>query len=235
MRRRQPKINWFLVVLVVILIAVVTYVDRFILPTAQTPFMPTPTTTRDPESYVTEAEGDFANGKLLDAINTYLEAIRSTPKDPSLYIALARVQIFAGKYADALVNAENALLLNPNSSMAQALRGWALTEQGNYTAADDSLCKTRFDWIPTTARHMRTMLFYMARCLRTAPAPYINPVETAKDESRTATTMAPTTWRPIGRARMFTNSPATRNWLSRNTWLPSISIKTSLKSTWNSA
>jgi hypothetical protein len=40
MRRRQPKINWFLVILVVILIAVVTYVDRFILPTAQTPFMP---------------------------------------------------------------------------------------------------------------------------------------------------------------------------------------------------
>jgi hypothetical protein len=53
MRRRQPKINWFLVILVVILIAVVTYVDRFILPTAQTPFMPTPTDTRDPESYVT--------------------------------------------------------------------------------------------------------------------------------------------------------------------------------------
>ena len=136
MRQRRPKINWFLVILVVILIAVVTYVDRFILPTAQTPFMPTPTVTRDPESYVTEAQADFDAGKLDDAINTYLEAIRITPKDPSLYIALARVQIFAGKYADALVNAENSLLLNPNSSMAQAVRGWALTQKGNYTAAE---------------------------------------------------------------------------------------------------
>jgi tetratricopeptide (TPR) repeat protein len=190
MRRRQPKINWFLVVLVVILIAVVTYVDRFILPTAQTPFMPTPTTTRDPESYVTEAEGDFANGKLLDAINTYLEAIRSTPKDPSLYIALARVQIFAGKYADALVNAENALLLNPNSSMAQALRGWALTEQGNYTAADDSLQNAlRLD--PNNGQAHAYNAFLYGKMSENSAGPYINPVETAKDESRTATTMAP--------------------------------------------
>ena len=43
------RINWFLVVVLVILIAIVTYVDRFVLPTAQTPFMPTPTVTRDPE------------------------------------------------------------------------------------------------------------------------------------------------------------------------------------------
>ena len=190
MRRRQPKINWFLVVLVVILIAVVTYVDRFILPTAQTPFMPTPTTTRDPESYVTEAEGDFSDGKLLGAINTYLEAIRSTPKDPSLYIALARVQIFAGKYADALVNAENALLLNPNSSMAQALRGWALTEQGNYTAADDSLQNAlRLD--PNNGQAHAYNAFLYGKMSENSAGPYINPVETAKDESRTATTMAP--------------------------------------------
>ncbi len=104
--------------LLVILIAFVTYVDRFVLPTAQTPFMPTPTVTRAPESYVTEAEGLFAEGKLLQSIDTYMEAIRLTPNDPALYIALARVQIFAGKYDDALVNAENSLLLNPNSSMA---------------------------------------------------------------------------------------------------------------------
>ena len=51
MRQKRPRINWFLVAIVVILIAIVTYVDRFILPTAQTPFMPTFTATRDPESY----------------------------------------------------------------------------------------------------------------------------------------------------------------------------------------
>jgi len=190
MRRRQPKINWFLVILVVILIAVVTYVDRFILPTAQTPFMPTPTDTRDPESYVTEAQADFDAGKLDDAISTYLEAIRITPKDPSLYIALARVQIFDGKYADALVNAENSLLLNPNSSMAQALRGWAQTEQGNYTAADTSLQNAlRLD--PNNGQAHAYNAFLYGKMFENSAGPYINPIATAIDESRTSTTMAP--------------------------------------------
>jgi len=190
LRRRQPRINWFLVITLVILIAVVTYVDRFILPTAQTPFMPTPTVTRDPESYVTEAEGDFSDGKLDDAINAYLTAIRITPKDPSLYIALARVQIFAGKYADALVNTENSLLLNPNSSMAQALRGWALTEQGNYTPADDSLQNAlRLD--PNNGQAHAYDAFLYGKMAENSTGPYINPIQTAIDESRTATTMAP--------------------------------------------
>ena len=32
MRQRKPKVNWFLVVILILLIAVVTYVDRYILP-----------------------------------------------------------------------------------------------------------------------------------------------------------------------------------------------------------
>ncbi len=190
MRRRQPRINWFLVILVVILIAVVTYVDRYILPTAQTPFVPTPTATRDPGSYVTEAQADFADGKLDDAISTYLEAIRINPKDPTLYTALARVQIFDGKYADALVNAENSLLLNPNSSMAQALRGWALTEQGNYTAADDSLQNAlRLD--PNNGQAHAYDAFLYGEMFENSAGPYVDPIQTAIDESRTATTLAP--------------------------------------------
>ena len=135
MRQRRPHVNWFLVVMVVLLIAIVTYVDRFILPTAQTPFMPTLTATRDPESYVTDAENLFAEGKLLQSIDSYMEAIRIKPDDPSIYIALARVQIFAGKYDEALVNAENSLLLNPNNSMAHGVRAWALTQTGDYACS----------------------------------------------------------------------------------------------------
>ena len=190
LRRRRPRINWFLVILVVILIAVVTYIDRFVLPTAQTPFEPTPTATRDPESYVTEAQADFADGKLQDAINTYLNAIRITPKDPSLYIALARVQIFAGKYDDALVNAENSLLLNPNSSMAEALRGWALTEQGNYTAADASLqFALKLDSNNPQAHAYNAFLY--GKMFENNAGPYVSPIETAINESRTATTLGP--------------------------------------------
>ncbi|MGB8215163.1 MAG: tetratricopeptide repeat protein [Anaerolineales bacterium] len=152
--------------------------------------MPTPTVTRDPESYVTEAQGLFQEGKLPDAINTYLEAIRVTPKDPTLYIALARVQIFAGNYNDALVNAENALLLDPNSSMAQAVRGWALTEQGNYTAADDSLQNAlRLD--PNNGQAHAYNAFLYGEMYDNSAGPYVNPLQTAIDESRTATTLAP--------------------------------------------
>ncbi len=190
MRRRRPRINWFLVVFVVILIAIVTYVDRFVLPTAQTPFMPTPTVTRDPESYVTEAEGLFAEGKLLQAIDTYMEAIRITPNDPALYIAVARVQIFAGKYDDALVNAENSLLLNPNSSMAQAVRGWALTQKGDYTTADDSLQNAlRLD--PNNGLAHAYNAFLYGKMFENSAGPYVDPIQTAIDESRTATTLAP--------------------------------------------
>jgi tetratricopeptide (TPR) repeat protein len=190
LRQRRPKINWFLVILIVILIALVTYVDRFVLPTAQTPFMPTPTVTRDPESYVTEAEGLFAEGKLLQSIDTYMNAIRITPNDPALYIALARVQIFAGKYDDALVNAENSLLLNPNNSMAQAVRGWALTEKGNYTTADDSLQNAiRLDNNNGLAHAYDAFLY--GKMFENTAGPYIDPIQTAIDQSRVATGLAP--------------------------------------------
>jgi tetratricopeptide (TPR) repeat protein len=190
MRRRRPRINWFLVVFVVIMIAIVTYIDRFVLPTAQTPFMPTATATRDPESYVTEAEGLFAEGKLLQSIDTYMEAIRITPSDPSLYIAVARVQVFAGKYDDALVNAENSLLLNPSSSMAQAVRGWALTGKGDYTAADESLQNAlRLD--PNNGLAHAYDAFLYGKMFENSAGPYVDPIQTAIDESRTATTLAP--------------------------------------------
>jgi len=190
MRRRRPRINWFLVITVVILIAVVTYVDRFVLPTAQTPFRATPTVTRDPESYATEAEGLFAEGKLSQAIDTYMEAIRITPGDPALYIAVARVQIFAGKYNDALINAENSLLLNPNSSMAQAVRGWALTQKGDYTAADDSL-KNALRLDPNNGLAHAYDAFLYGRMFENSAGPYIDPIQTGIDESRTATSLAP--------------------------------------------
>jgi tetratricopeptide (TPR) repeat protein len=190
MRRRRPRINWFLVVFLVILIAIVVYVNQFVLLSTQVPFGPIPTVTRDPESYVTEAEGLFAEGKLLQAIDTYMEAIRIKPDDPTVYIALARVQIFAGKYDDALVNAGNSLLLNPNSSMAQAVRGWALTQKGDYTAADDSLQNAlRLDTNNGLAHAYNAFLY--GKLVENNTGAYVNPIQTAIDESRTATTLAP--------------------------------------------
>ena len=190
MRQRRPRTNWFLVVFLVILIAIVAYLDRFVLPKAQTPFMPTPTVTRNPESYLTEAEGLFTEGKLLQSIDAYMQAIRVKPNDPTLYIALARVQIFAGKYDDALGNAANSLLLNPNSSMAQAVLGWAQTQKENYTAADDSLQKAlRLD--PNNGLAHAYNAFLYGKFFENDTGPYLHPIETAIDESRAATTLSP--------------------------------------------
>src|SRR3989304_8185408 len=91
MRQRRPRINWLLILVVVILIGIVTYVDRFILPTAQTPFVATLTATRDPESFVADAESLFEAGKLLQAIDAYMEAIRIKRADSSFFVALACV------------------------------------------------------------------------------------------------------------------------------------------------
>ncbi len=190
MRRRRPRTNWFLVVVLVILIAIVAYLDRFVLTNVQTPFVPTPTITRDPESYVTEAEGLFTEGKLLPAIDAYMQAIRISPGDPALYIAVARVQIFAGKYDDALVNAGNSLLLNPNSSMAQAVSGWALIQKGDYTAADEALQNAlRLDTNNGLAHAYNAFLY--GKLAENSVGAYVNPIQTAIDESRTATTLAP--------------------------------------------
>ncbi len=190
MRQRRPRINWFLVVVVVILIAIVAYIDRFILPTAQTPFMATSTATRDPESYVTDAENLFAEGKLPQAIDTYLEAIRIKPDDPTVYIALARVQIFAGKYDDALVNAENSLLLNPNNSMAHAVRAWALTQKGDYVAADNSLQEAlRLD--PSNGIIQAYKAFLYGKMYENNAGPYADPITVAIEASQAAVTLTP--------------------------------------------
>lgn len=190
MRQRRPRFNWFLIVVVVILIAIVTYIDRFILPTAQTPFVATLTATRDPESYVTDAEGLFAEGKLLQSIDAYLEAIRIKPDAPSIYIALARVQVFAGKYDEALVNAENSLLLNPNNSMAHAVRAWALTQKGDYVAADNSLNEAlRLD--PNNGIIQAYKAFLYGRMYEDNAGPSVDPIPIAIEASQAAVTLAP--------------------------------------------
>ncbi len=121
-RRRQKRPNWFLISLLVLLIAGFTYMDRFIIPTYQSPFVATPTITPPPEQYITQAQDLFNQGKLSQAIDAYKQAQALKPNDPSIYVAMAQLQVFAGDYKDAQTNAEDALLLNSNLSEANAVR-----------------------------------------------------------------------------------------------------------------
>jgi tetratricopeptide (TPR) repeat protein len=127
-RRKRPNLFGWTVFGLVVLFGY--YFNQVYLPAQPNPFDATPTATRSPESFVTEAEQLFKDGKLLQSIEAYQEAINAAPQNPALYIAIARIQVWAGQYEEAQANAENALLLNPDSSMAHAVRAWALDFQG---------------------------------------------------------------------------------------------------------
>jgi tetratricopeptide (TPR) repeat protein len=127
-RRKRPNLfGWTLFGLVVLF---GYYFNQVYLPAQPNPFEATPTATRSPESLATEAENLFKDGKLLQSIEAYDDAIKASPQDPALYIAVARIQVWAGQYEEAKANAENAMLLNPESSTAHAVHAWALDFMG---------------------------------------------------------------------------------------------------------
>lgn len=130
MNRRRKRPNYFSWTVLGLVLLFGYYFNQIYLPAQPNPFEATPTPTRSPESLVTEAKELFKDGKLSQAIDAYEQAIKASPQDPTIYIELARVQVFAGRPVEAQANAENALLLNPSSSMANAVKAWALDFQG---------------------------------------------------------------------------------------------------------
>ena len=139
MNKRRKPLNYFRIITLLVVIGFVMYFGVVIGPGVQNSFLPTPTITRSPESFVNEAGQLFEQGKLPQAIQSYELAVRALPNDPSIYISLARTQVWAGKYKEAQTSAENALLLNPNNSTAHAVRGWALEAQRDFLAAETAI------------------------------------------------------------------------------------------------
>jgi tetratricopeptide (TPR) repeat protein len=189
MNRRRTRPNWFGIILLCLLVLGGAYVDRFIVPNQPQLGVPSPTPTRSPESFISEAEGDFKQGKLIPAIALYQQAILSNPDNPAVYIALARVQVFAGQYKEAQTNAESALLLANDNSMAHAVRAWALDFQGDTLEADASI-KRALELDPNNAiAHA-----YYAEILVDENADgtgAIGGIEKAIDESKIAIQLAP--------------------------------------------
>ncbi|HSB02566.1 MAG TPA: tetratricopeptide repeat protein [Anaerolineales bacterium] len=135
MTRRRKRPNFFAFIVLGLVLLFGYYFNQVYLPSKPNPFEATPTVTRSPEALVTEAEGLFKGGKLLQSIDAYQAALNASPQNSTLYIAMARVQVWAGKYEEAQANAENAILLNPENSMAHAVRAWALDFQGKNSDA----------------------------------------------------------------------------------------------------
>jgi tetratricopeptide (TPR) repeat protein len=137
--RRRKRPNWFRIILLSLLVLGFATINRYVVTSIQPLGVPTVTPTRPPESYVTEAQELFAQGKLLQSIQAYEQAIASRPDDSATYVEKARVEVWAGKYKDAQESAEDALLLNANNSKAHAVRAWALDFQGEYLEAEAAI------------------------------------------------------------------------------------------------
>jgi len=139
MQRKRRRANPFKVILLLLLIGVLIYFDRMVVPTIPQFFQPTPTPTRVPESIISDAKSLEAEGKYSLAITSYKQAVAADPRNPENFMALARLNIYTGNYEEAVTQAENALLLNPNNDQAMALRGYAIGLSGDYVRAVGAL------------------------------------------------------------------------------------------------
>ena len=139
MNKHKRRGNPIRVILLLLLIGVGIYVNQVVIADVPPLFMPTPTPTRAPESYVTDAQTLENEGKLSQAIEAYRQAILADPMNTGNYISLSRLLIYLNKYGEAIDAASNALLINENNAMAYALRGWAQGLSGDYLNATASL------------------------------------------------------------------------------------------------
>ena len=139
MQRKRKRANPFRVIGLLVVIAAIIFVNQLVVPTMPTLFGSTPTPTRPPESFITEAQALEEEGKYSLAIQSYNQAVLADPRNPSNFVALARLNAYMGNYQEAIINAENALLINPKNDIAMALRGWAYGLAGDNIQAVGAL------------------------------------------------------------------------------------------------
>jgi tetratricopeptide (TPR) repeat protein len=139
MNRRKRRSNPLFIIMLLVLVGGAVYVDRVVVPVTPPLFIATPTPTRSPDSFLTEAR-DFAQKGLFEkSVVSYNQAVQSDPRNINTYIEVARMQVMFGKYDDAIENVQNALLLNSNNSLAHAVMGWALGRKSDYLKGNGEL------------------------------------------------------------------------------------------------
>jgi tetratricopeptide (TPR) repeat protein len=139
MTRRKKPGSPLRIAALVALVAGALYFNQFVVPVTPPLFLPTPTPTRSPDSYLVEAVDYVKQGKYQPAVAAYEQAVNSDPENVNIYLDLARLEILYGDYDKAMENIQNALLLNPNHSLANAVKGWVLGRQRDYPASASAL------------------------------------------------------------------------------------------------
>jgi tetratricopeptide (TPR) repeat protein len=115
----------------------------------EAPFLPSPTPTRNTQSYLLEAQAYFEAGKLddpdppsptpphPDAIDMYKLALREDPNNPQVLSELARIQTYSSsmlrndteklaRLNEAVSSADKAVQLAPDDSQVHAIRAFVL-------------------------------------------------------------------------------------------------------------
>src|SRR5512147_1242764 len=139
MNRRKKRTNPLRIIVLLLLVGGALYVNQVVVPATPPLFLPTPTPTRSPDSFLTEARSAIKDGKFEKAQTAFEQAIQSDPKNINTYIELARWQVLYNQYAKAQENIQNALLINQKNSLAHAVYGWLLGRKGEYLLAQGEL------------------------------------------------------------------------------------------------
>lgn len=188
LKKRRP-IRFGRIFFLLVLIAGAVYINAVVVPVTPPLFIPTPTPTLAPETYVLDAESLAAEGKYIQAIEAYKGAIQADPGNAANYVNLAKIQIYNQQYKDAQTSAENALLLNTNNPLAHAIRGWALTMQSDFLLAESAIKRA----LELDTNNVMAHAFYaelLMRMIEADQAP-IGAVDKASDESKLALALAP--------------------------------------------
>lgn len=151
MSRRRKRSNPWRVIVLAALVAGAIYVNQVIVPSTPPLFVPTPTPTRAPASYVQDADALIEKGKINQAIEAYKQAVKADPQNPAIYVTLARWQVLNGDLDGATESVQNALLLNPNHALAHAVNGWILGKKGDYLQAESELSNVALEEDPNSA------------------------------------------------------------------------------------
>ena len=188
-RKRRRRSNPWRGILLLILIGAALYINQVVVPATPPLFIPTATPTRDPESYISEADALFDSAKYSQAISAYEQAIQINPDKPTIYLSLARAQIYTSQFEDALENSERALILNNNNPLAHTLKAWSLDFLSDYTQAEAAI-KSALELDPDNAMaHAIYAEILMDKALTGQGD--INAIDKAAEESRTALTLDP--------------------------------------------
>lgn len=189
MNKRRRRSNPWLIAVLLIAIGFVAYLNIYVIPTVPAPFVPTPTPTRDPVSYIEEADAYAVEGRYTQAIESYQAAIKADPQNVSIYLSLAKLQIYNGDYEAAAVNAENALLLDKTRSQSYGLLAWARANMGDYLEAENFI-STGIDLDPNNAFLHAVYADILAKRVM-ADVADLDTLDLAIEESQTAITLGP--------------------------------------------